>query len=121
MRCFAKGPCILDSRQYFVEFLLRICRHGTDRNSRRYGVTEKGPHTQQMETIVIKTVEIQYFVEFLLGIAVMGRIVIFVGVELCKGLNTQHFVGIGCFEKGSNTKIGTVYGRRVVNRYVADR
>ena len=27
-----------------------------------------------------------------------------VGVRLCKGPNTQHVVGIGCFEKGPNTK-----------------
>ena len=27
-----------------------------------------------------------------------------VGVGLCKGPNTQHIVGIGCFEKGPNTQ-----------------
>ena len=74
-----------------------------------------------MGTIVVKTGEIEYFIEFLLGIRRHGTDNYFVGAELCKGLNTQHFVGIGCFEKGPNTKIGSVYIRRVVNRYVAVR
>ena len=41
---------------------------------------------------------------------------IVVGVGLCKGPNTQHVVGIGCFEKGPNTKNSM---EMVANRYYA--
>ena len=49
-----------------------------------------------MGTIIVKTGELEYFIEFLLEICRHGTDSYFVGVELCKGLNTQHFVGIGC-------------------------
>ena len=39
--------------------------------------------------------------EKLVGVVIVKVVI---GVGLCKGPNTQHVVGIGCFEKGPNTK-----------------
>ena len=39
-----------------------------------------------------------------LAVVEIVEVIVF-GVGLCKGPNTQHVVGIGCFEKGPNTKI----------------
>ena len=75
--------------QNFIEFLLKICRKIGP--ARRGSSWKSNRHGRKRSNFVEGNRH--------------GTDSYFVGVGLCKGPNTQHVVGIGCFEKGPNTKI----------------